>query len=383
MARRAKGERNRGQIIRRGDDRYLVRIYLGRREDGKRRYSARIVSGTYKCAERELTKALRELDTGSYVEPSKQTLREHLTSWLDNFARLAVSPRTHEDYHHRLTHDVLPILGERRLDQITSHDVQRLYADMDARGLAPRTIRYTHSVLKQALKRAVIQGALVRNPADHAELPRQKRREMKVLAPEEVSRFLVVTRDDPLHALWAVLLLGGLRPGEALGLRWSDLDGDQLRIVRALRKTTGDQYVLADTKTDGSRRLVLMPTPVVSALQVHRSRQNREILATGPDYERNDLIFANVCGRPMDIAKVRRCFKAALKRAGVTQVRLYDARHTHATLLMGEGVNPKVVSERLGHTNIGITLDTYSHVLPTMQQSVVERLDNLFRVASG
>jgi integrase len=274
-------------------------------------------------------------------------------------------------------------LGERRLDQITSHDVQRLYADMDARGLAARTIRYTHSVLKQALKRAVIQGALVRNPADHAELPRQKRREMKVLAPQEVNRFLVVTRDDPLHALWAILLLGGLRPGEALGLRWSDLDGTQICIVRALRKTTGDQYILADTKTDGSRRTVLLPARAVSALQSHRTKQSREILAAGPDYERNDLVFANACGRPMDIAKVRRCFKAALKKAGLKQVRLYDARHTHATVLMGEGVNPKVVSERLGHTNVGITLDTYSHVLPTMQQSVVERLDTLFKVASG
>lgn len=383
MAQKQRRERDRGSIIQRGDDRYLIRIYLGRRPDGKRKYSARIVVGTYTSAKRALTKALRESDTGTYVEPSGQTLGEYLTSWLESYPRLAVSPRTYEDYRHRLTHDVLPALGEKRLDQLTLLDIQRLYADMDARGLSPRTIGYTHSVLKQALKRAVRAGVLTKNPADHAELPRQRKREMKVLAPQEVNRLLVVTRDDPLHALWAILLLGGLRPGEALGLRWNDLDDNQVRIVRALRKTTRDQYALADTKTVGSRRLVLLPTQALSALQSHRYRQNHEILAAGPRYERNDLIFANAFGRPMDIAKVRRCFKAALKKAGLKDVRLYDARHTHATLLMGEGVNPKVVSERLGHTNIGITLDTYSHVLPTMQQSAVERLDSLFRVASG
>ena len=383
MTQKRRGERKRGQITRRGDNRYLIRIYLGRNPDGTRKYSARIVVGTYKNAERALTKALRECDTGTYVEPSRQTLREYLTSWLESFAKMAVSPRTYEDYRHRLTRDVLPELGEKRLDQLTLADIQRLYSDMKARGLKPRTIRYTHSVLKAALKRAVIAGVLVRNPADHAELPRQTKREMKVLAPEEVNRFLVVTRNDPLHALWAILLLGGLRPGEALGLRWSDLDGNQVRIVRALRKMTRDQYALADTKTEGSRRAVLLPTPALSALEAHRIKQAREILAAGPRYERSDLIFANACGRPMDIAKVRRSFKGSLKKANVNSVRLYDARHTHATVLMGEGVNPKVVSERLGHTNVGITLDTYSHVQPTMQQSVVERLDSLFKVATG
>lgn len=374
--------RSRGQIIRRGDDRYLIRVFLGRRVDGRRNYRSKTIRGTYKVAEREMTKLLREIDTGTYVEPVKESLQEYLKQWLDSTMRLKVSPRTLEDYGGRLAKDIYPAIGHRRLDLLTRQEIQNVYAGLVERGLAARTVRYTHSVLKQALKQAVINGLLFRNPADHLTLPRQSRKEMSALTPDQVNRFPAATQGDEWHALWSVLMLAGLRPGEALGLKWPDIDGATLRIVRALKKGKNDTYYLADPKTERSRRSVLLPKQVTNALQHHRAEQARRMLKAGVRFERNDLVFPNSIGQPMDLSKVRRLFKAALRRAGLPQVRLYDLRHTHATLLLSLGENPKVVSERLGHSNISITLDTYSHVLPTMQEASVQRLENLLQAAA-
>jgi integrase len=370
-------QRSRGQIICRGDDRYLIRLFLGRRPDGSRNYRSKTVRGTYKIADRELTKLLREIDTGTYVEPVKQSLQSYLEQWLVTTMSLKVSPRTLEDYESRLVRDIYPTIGHKRLDVLSRQDIQEVNAGLVRRGLAPRTVRYTHSVLKQALKQAVINGLLFRNPADHVTLPKQSRKEMSALSPDQVNRFLAATQGSEWYALWAVLILAGLRPGEALGLKWADLEGSTIRIVRALKKGSDDTYYLAEPKTERSRRSVLLPKQVLNALQEHRATQARRILKAGPRFERNDLIFPNSLGQPMDISKVRRLFKSALSAAGLPEVRLYDLRHTHATLLLVLGENPKVVSERLGHSNISITLDTYSHVLPTMQEASVQRLETL------
>lgn len=359
-------DRPRGQVTARGENRYLVRVYLGRDAGGKRKYSARMVQGTYKTASRELTRMLRELDTGSFIEPSKQSLQDYLKAWLENSVRLTVAERTFEDYKGRLLKDVIPALGAKRLESLSLNDFQQVYARMVTRGLSPRTVRYTHAIVKQALEKAVVSGLLFRNPAQHADLPRQQRNEMAVLTPVQVNSFLAVTKESELHALWVILLLGGLRPGEALGLKWGDIDGQRVRIVRSLKKGKGDTVFLGDPKTDRSRRTVLLSAHAMDALHEHRVRQSRRMLQTGPKYRRDDLVFTNAVGGPMDLSKVRRQFKQALSQCGLPSIRLYDSRHTHATLMLTAGVNPKVVSERLGHTNIGITLDTYSHVLPDM-----------------
>lgn len=379
MRSRKKRPRGRGQIVERGPERYLVRVYIGRDRANRRRYSSRTVRGTYGAAQRALTKALREVDAGTFVEPCRQTLAEYLERWLETVAKLSVADRTLEDYRARLRRDVVPTLGHRRLDQLSVQDVQALYAEMSTRGLGPRTIRYTHSVLRQALEKAVQTSLLARNPTQYAELPRQVRAEMRALTPQQVTRFLAATASDPWYPLWAVLLLGGLRPGEALGLKWADVQERRLRIVRALKKGAGNQYMLAEPKTERSRRGVMLPQQALDALQSHRASQAAVMLRTGAKYARQDLVFANARGGLLDVAKVRRHFKKALAAAGLPSVRLYDTRHTHATLLLAAGENPKVVSERLGHTNIGITLDTYSHVLPDMQENSVQRLEATLR----
>jgi integrase len=334
-------ERRRGQIVTKGDGRFMIRFFVGRKADGSRNYASRTIHGTYRKAQQELTKVLREIDTRTFIEPSRQTLGEYLASWLDTTKSLSVAERTLEDYRTRLNRDVIPSLGLIRLDRLALQDVQQLYASLSSRNLSARTVRYTHAILKQALEKAVISGILFRNPAHHAVLPRRRHTEMKVLSHQQVSRFLVVTECSPFHALWSVLLLGGLRPSEALALRWNDLEGNRLQISRALKKGTNDSYSIGTTKTERSRRAVILPDATLRALREHRAQQAAQILAAGSIYERNDLVFTNSVGRPMDLSKVRRSFKSALKGAGLPQVRLYDCRHSHATLLLGVRREPQ------------------------------------------
>jgi integrase len=375
-----ESQRNRGQIVSRGLNTYLVRVYLGNDANGRRKYASKTIRGTYKAAEQYLTKCLREIDTQAFVEPSKRTLTEYLESWLA--AKQDVAIRTLKDYRDRLRLHVIPLLGHQRLDQLRTEDIQQISAKMVERGLG-RTIRYTYAILKQALGRAVRLGYLTRNPAEYVILPRQSRSEMKVLTPAQVNLFLEVTAGHPLRTLWCVLVTTGLRPGEALGLKWTDLDDSRVRVQRAVAQDDKNGFYLSETKTDKSRRSVRLPAIALAALEAHRARQAAEILVAGPAYERNGLIFANSVGRLLDQSKIRKEFYRALKRAGLPRVRLYDLRHSHATHLLMAGVHPKVVADRVGHSTTNLTLDTYSHVLPEVQEDAVQKVETLFKLAAA
>jgi len=181
MSHAKRRERTRGQILARGLNRYLLRVYLGRGTDGKRRYSSKTFRGTFKSAERELTKMLGQVDAHTYVEPAKQTLAEYLDSWLLVSARGSVADKTHSDYTRLLRRHIYPCIGGRRLDRVTAPDIQGAYAAMTAKGLSPRTVQYTHMILNQALNRAVEWGFLFRNPGQFVSLPKQRRKEMQHL----------------------------------------------------------------------------------------------------------------------------------------------------------------------------------------------------------
>lgn len=369
--------RTRGLIQARGTNRWLVRVFIGTTPDGKRNYSAETIRGTRKDAERALTRKLAELDAGTFVEPAKQTLRQHLASWLETAAKPKVSARTLMDYTSSLQRYVFPSLGNRRLDRVTPQDIQALYASLQERGLEANTIRLVHAPLKQALKRAVAWGLLARNPAEYVSPPRLTRKERVTLTPEQTNRFLVVARADEWYALWCVLLLGGLRPSEAFALKWEDLEGSKLRVQRALKKVGRSQYEPGEPKSASGRQTVDLPPTAVAALAEHRHRQAEAILAAGPTYARRGFIFANAAGQPLDITKVRKRWKALLSAAGLPDLRLYDSRHTHATVLFREGTAAKLVQERLGHASITLTLDTYTHVIPGMGEAVADTLHRM------
>jgi integrase len=273
---------------------------------------------------------------------------------------------------------VRPALGDRRLCDLTPLDVQGLYAAMLARGLSARTVGDTHAVLRQALGQAVKWGMVPRNVALLADLPRQERTEMRALTQEEAARFLAVAQDGRWGVLFAFALATGMRPGEYLALRWEDVDlrAGTARVTRALVRGK-DGYRFEEPKTPRSRRTVPLPASTTKELLLHRVQQAEARLRAGERWQDLGLVFADDDGQPLDAHNlVARHLKPALQAAGLpATLRLYDLRHTCATLLLLAGPHPKVVAERLGHASITLTLDTYSHVLPTTQEEAAGRLE--------
>jgi integrase len=376
-----------GQIVKRGEDTWLVRIFMGRDAQGKRRYINKTIKGKKKDAETYLSKTVTSISTGTFVEPSILSVGDYLDKWLQTAARHRVRARTFTDYSELLDRYVRPAIGEKRLSDLRPLHIQSLYTELQERGLSARTVRYTHAVLSSALKQAVKWLMLAQNPASLVDVPKTTRREMQALSPEEAKRFLAESSKDRWSALFALALSTGMRPEEYLGLQWKDVDLEKgiSTVQRALvwnRK--GGGWTFTQPKTARSRRNIPLPISVVRALVAHRRKQAEERLKAGAEYQNNDLVFATIDGTPLMMRNLlRRHFKPILKRAKLPDnIRLYDLRHSCATLLLAANEHPKVVSERLGHASITLTLDTYSHVLPSMQQAASEKLENLL-IKSG
>jgi integrase len=272
-------------------------------------------------------------------------------------------------------------LANIKLSNLHPLSIQQHYGDMLARGLSARTVRYLHAVLNSALKQAVKWGMLARNPAEAVDLPKQERREMLALSPKQATEFLKAAADDRWGFLFAFALATGMRPEEYLGLQWKDLELERgtVTVRRALVWREKGGWYFGEPKTARSRRSIPLPTSTVRALADHRRKQGEERLKLGPDYQQHDLVFATPEGGPLAPRNLkRRHFRPILERAKLpTDFRLYDLRHSCATLLLAAGEHPKIVSERLGHATVTLTLDVYSHVLPTMQEAATEKLERM------
>jgi integrase len=377
-----------GQIINRGDKTWLVRVFTGRDATGKRRYINKTIKGKKKEAQSYLSETLTRISTGIFVEPVKLTLDEYLDKWLETVAKRRVSARTFEDYTSLLKRYVRQPLGAIRLSDLRAIDIQAMYQSMQDSGLSARVVRYTHAVLSSALKQAVKWDMLFRNPADAVEVPRLHRKEMKAMTAEEAGKFLEAVRDSRMSALFILALTTGMRPQEYLALKWSDLDLNRgtATVRRAIvwSKQKGGGWQFSEPKTSHSRRTIPLPASAVKALIEHRRRQGEERLRIGSEWQDHGLVFTTHFGTPLDIpALAKQWFKPALVKAKLPAFRLYDLRHTHATLLLLNGENPKVASERLGHCTIVLTLDTYSHVLPGMQEEATTRIENALFPKTG
>jgi integrase len=331
-----------------------------------------------------LKQLIRDLDDSgdTVIEGNKTALNAYFDKWLDAAARPRLSQRTYDDYEDLLARYVRPAIGGKKLSEIRPLEVQALYSNMQERGLSPRTVRYTHAVLNSAFKQAVKWGLLARNPASMVELPKQTKKEMQAFSPEDAIRFLEAANEDRWSVLFNLALATGMRPEEYLALKWSDISFDSGIVIvqRTLcwnRK--GGGWYFGEPKTTRSRRSIHIPRPILQWLLEHKDQQAEERLKAATNYQQLDLVFATNDGGPLMIQNLmRRHFKPILKRAELPDsIRLYDLRHSCATLLLAANENPKVVSERLGHASITLTLDTYSHVLPSMQQAATDKIENL------
>lgn len=369
-----------GQVIKKGENNWLIRIFLGRDANGKRKYFSKAIHGPKKDATKFLTAKLREKDQGVFIEPASMSLNEFLDRWLEEIAKQKLRERTFDNYESLLRCHVRYKIGANRLCDIQAIEIQKLYNEMKKVKFSPKTIRHVHNVLSSALKQAVRWKMLVQNPCDLCELPRQEKSEMMYFTPQETIKFLEVAKDDKLFLVFFVALETGMRPEEYLALQWRDVDFENKTVVvrRALVARKGGGFIFTEPKTARSRRTIPLSNSVISALKFHRRTQLEGRLKHGSEYQNYDLIFASERGTPiMHRNLLRRHFKPILEKAKLPDIRLYDLRHTTATLLLSTGENPKVVSERLGHASIVLTLDTYSHVLPNMQKEATGKLERM------
>ena len=368
-----------GQITKRSDNTWLIRIFLGRDENGKRKYQNKTVHGTKKDAQKYLTAKLREKDLGILIESSSLTLNEFLDRWLETAVKPRVSQRTADNYRFLLKKYIREPLGSKKLENLQTLDIQKVYAEMQVGGLSARTVKHAHTTLQNALKQAVKWNLLQKNVAEFCELPKANRKERRVLSPSEAKKFLEVSSQMPKGLIFEFALLSGMRPEEYLGLQWKDLDFERCtaQVRRALVRHNGI-WSFEQPKTAKSNRIVALPKPLMDRLKSHKRKQNERRLKYGLVWENHDLVFCCREGTPHGLRNITyRYFRPILEKAGLPQIRLYDLRHSHATLLLIAEENPKIVAERLGHSSIVLTLDTYSHVLPTMQKNAVEKLDKM------
>ncbi len=354
-----------------GKPAYRVRIAAYDPVTGHRR---NITVGTYdrkKDAEAAQRDALAKRDRGSLLDPAKTTVGELLDEWLTTKTG-TISANSHKDYEIVIRRHLKPAFGNIRVQTLKADRVQAQYGRWQDAGMSARMVRACGMRLSQALDYGVKVGIIYTNVVKQCEMPKLDRSKPDVWNADELRRFFSISDTDTLAPLWRLLAGEGLRRGEALALRWQDINWDRgtahlSQTVIADKTDKGKTRIQNHTKTEAGARTVRLTDETLALLRSHR-KQQAEIRLAAVDWEDNDLIVCTTKGTPIGPAgNVHRSFNAVVKRAGLRQIRVHDLRHSHATILLLAGVPAKIVSERLGHASVGITLDFYSHVLPDIQ----------------
>ena len=367
----------RGHITKRGKNSYSIAISLGKDLTGRYKQQWVSVKGTKKDAEKRLSELLHQLDTGTFMKPGKTTLAEYLGRWLQDYAKPNLSPRGFERYQGIITKHLIPDFGSIILTQLKPEHLQNHYTAKLNEGLSARTIRYHHAVIHKALQTAVKWGLVIRNVADGVDVPRARRNEMQTWDEDDIITFLEAAKDSHYYALFHTALFTGMRRSELLALQWRDIDFHQIHINRSLHQLRDGSYVFTQPKSVKSRRTIALSPSSVLTLTEHKERQEGIRAMLGTLLKNDDLVFSTLEGKPLRPNTISRAWTMLAARAGVKVIRFHDARHSHASLMLKQGVHPKIVQERLGHASIQMTLDTYSHVAPGLQQAAAESFDKL------
>lgn len=355
---------------------WQIRIFRGAGPDGKKRYDTYTISGSRKDAEAFERKKLVELDEGSYVTPTKLTFQQHAEDWLrEHVAFLRES--TAASYECLLRKHAFPVIGKTQLEKLTPQDLQKTYARMREKKLSSRRIKYLHAVIRGCLQYAVKMKLLPYNMAKGYPFPKSDREkeERHYLTLEQAKLLQNAVEGHFLEIVVTLALWTGMRRGEILALQWSDvnLDSKVITVRRSIVELTGP-LKFGLTKT-GVGRSIDLPDYLISVLRTHKAHQNAQRLKLGPAYGNLGLVCSHDDGTPWRPSTITNAFKNVVRKIGLPFVSFHDLRHTHASILLAEGIHPKVVQERLGHSTIKLTMDTYSHVMPTLQREAADRLN--------
>jgi integrase len=306
------------------------------------------------------------------------TLAAYPEEWRDSI-REAVPPGTQRQYAQIVHQHIVPRLGKIKLKDLRADHLQGVYNAMLDDGRRARTVRLLHAVLHRALRMALKQGIIMSNPADAVTRPRFRRKEMRTLTDTQVRSLLLVAKGSRYEALLWLAVSTGLPQGELLGLRWSDLDwrNHRLQVQRQLQRGKGTGLDFVQPKPAAGRRVVVLGEETIKKLRAQMALLQEERRQAGGNWVENDLIFPSSLGSGWDHRNLHKYYKRFLAKAGLPDFRFHDLRHSSATLALQAGINPKVVQERLGHSDISLTLGTYSHVLPSMQEEAAQKLEEL------
>jgi integrase len=391
-----------GHIRRQGKGSWELKFDLGRDPlSGKRITKYATFRGTKRKALEELTRLLAQRNEGSYIDPTKMSVAAYLRHWLEADIDRRVSARTAARHRGIIEKNIIPRLGNIPVRKLTAVHIEGFEAELqregwvkkrrppkkeddpqsEKRGLSAQTVQHVHRTLSQALAHAVRLGVLIKNPAAQVKPPRPPQREIKILSKDEISAVLEAAKaKPPLYLPTLVAVTTGLRRGELLGLRWSDVDlkAGTLTVNQSLERIEGRVNFKAP-KTKTSRRSITLPAITLQALQEHRANQAEERMKLGLGRDPRGLVFIRVDGEPSDADSLTKAFRRLVAETGVTPITFHGLRHTHISHLLMDGVHVKVVSERAGHANVNITLSVYAAYIPSMQADAALRVDAWLR----
>lgn len=377
----------RGSLRERSPGRWAIILEQADAATGKRKRKWHSFAGTKRQAQIECARLISAMKGGTYLEPDKTTVAEFLDRWIDHI-KVHVSPRSHERYAFIARKNIVPLIGGIALNKLRPAQIAAAYATALASGrrdgsggLSARTVHHMHRVLKQALGQAVKWGILHRNPCDAVDPPKVERVAMQTFDLAQTAELIDALRGTRMLAPTLLAVLCGLRRGELAALRWKNVDlvGGQIAVVESAEETNaGVRY---KEPKNGRARSVALSGIMLGELRAHRARQAQELLLLGVRLHGECFVVAQADAKPLKPTSITHEWVRLLGKTSLPRIRFHDLRHAHATHMLASGVHPKIASERLGHSKVGITLDLYSHVLPGMQADAVARVDEALQAA--